>query len=150
MSGLSEGEVTDDSKVVIGFDENGNAIFEGQVIADDGEIAGWKISDSGLSSDTVGMHSGQNIFTEGSDFPVRFYVEKRVARTQVVKFLGTLSATTDNFGKASGTIYLEDEYAGKKPEKIISVRATYKGKEYPATAYFIEGNTEHIRYYVNV
>jgi hypothetical protein len=38
MSGLSDGEVTDSSETVVGFDTSGNAYFSGHITATGGKI----------------------------------------------------------------------------------------------------------------
>jgi hypothetical protein len=55
MSGLLKGKVTDDSKVVIGFDSEGTAEFNGKIYAQKGgTLAGWNIDDNGITIGTLG------------------------------------------------------------------------------------------------
>jgi hypothetical protein len=43
MSELSDGEVTDSSKTVVGFDKDGNAYFSGHITATSGSVGGFTI-----------------------------------------------------------------------------------------------------------
>jgi hypothetical protein len=53
MSGLSDGEVTDSSKTVVGFDKDGNAYFSGHITATSGKISGFTIGGEPSSGTTI-------------------------------------------------------------------------------------------------